>query len=288
MNDHFPPDDRAEMYDTLLIDRALFGLDEQAEVELDKLSRELGQRQAGESYDDTYELCAAAFDLAVFREESENLPNQLRMRIVADAEKYLPVSTSELTAHHPPTSITGGAEDEVRPSTQRTNAFRRRDWIGLIVIAACIAFILFGILPSREQPVNVADYSVQKRYENLLSSGAEDLKQIPWQRTQDNTDPGGKVVWCDSLQEGFMLIEGLPKNDPTVEQYQLWIFDRERDERYPVDGGVFDIESDGSSLIPIRAKLGVSEATMFAITIERTGGVVVSSRERLPLLAIVK
>ena len=40
--------------------------------------------------------------------------------------------------------------------------------------------------------------------------------------------------------------------------------------------------------MPIQAKLHVEEVYMFAITIEKPGGVVVSSRERLPLLAKVE
>ena len=80
----------------------------------------------------------------------------------------------------------------------------------------------------------------------------------------------------------------MPVNDQAQRQYQLWIFDRNQDEKTPVDGGVFDITSDGEVIIPIRAKLRVAEAYLFAVTIEKPGGVVVSSRERLPLLASVK
>jgi hypothetical protein len=37
-----------------------------------------------------------------------------------------------------------------------------------------------------------------------------------------------------------MSLKNLAVNDPTQNQYQLWIVDPERDE-LPVDGGVFDI-----------------------------------------------
>ncbi len=83
-----------------------------------------------------------------------------------------------------------------------------------------------------------------------------------------------------------MRIEGLSANDPTVSQYQLWIFDEQRDERYPVDGGVFDIPVEGMEvLVPIRAAVQVERATLFAVTVERPGGVVVSDRERIVLVA---
>ena len=54
-----------------------------------------------------------------------------------------------------------------------------------------------------------------------------------------------------------------------------------------MDGGVFDVSADGEVIVPIDPKLGVVDPTLFAVTIEKPGGVVVSSRERLPLLASV-
>jgi anti-sigma-K factor RskA len=82
-----------------------------------------------------------------------------------------------------------------------------------------------------------------------------------------------------------MVFRNMRRNDPTTEQYQLWIFDKDRDERYPVDGGVFDITESGECIVPIHAAVQVNEAALFAVTIERPGGVVVSDRSRLPLLA---
>ena len=81
-----------------------------------------------------------------------------------------------------------------------------------------------------------------------------------------------------------MLFEGLPANDPSEGQYQLWIFDPERPADYPVDGGVFD-SSGGSVRVPIDAKLVVNDPSLFAVTYERPGGVVVSTRERLIVTA---
>jgi hypothetical protein len=83
---------------------------------------------------------------------------------------------------------------------------------------------------------------------------------------------------------------GLPANDPKRYQYQLWIFDADRDERFPVDGGVFDIApatADGDVIVPIRAKLPVGRPGLFALTRERPGGVVVSDRKEIACLAKV-
>ena len=74
-------------------------------------------------------------------------------------------------------------------------------------------------------------------------------------------------------------------NDPTQFQYQLWIFDKDRDDKYPVDGGVFDVGPDGEVVVKISAKLHVNEPVLFAVTVEQPGGVVVSDRSRIAVTA---
>jgi hypothetical protein len=96
----------------------------------------------------------------------------------------------------------------------------------------------------------------------------------------------GDVIWDPRTQTGYMRFVGLPRNDPNVAQYQLWIFDGTRDDRFPVDGGVFNISGvrDGE-VVAIHARLRVAVPLMFAVTIERPGGVVVSDRSRIAALA---
>ena len=95
----------------------------------------------------------------------------------------------------------------------------------------------------------------------------------------------GEVIWNDEKQEGYMSLENLEVNDPTQNQYQLWIVDPERDE-LPVDGGVFDItQNDGKSVIPIRNALAINKPVAFVITLEQPGGVVKSKQEIVVALA---
>lgn len=92
----------------------------------------------------------------------------------------------------------------------------------------------------------------------------------------------GDVVWDPASQRGAMRFVGLQTNDPGSQQYQLWIFDGQRDQAYPVDGGVFDIPAGATeAVIPIDAKILVHDAKAFVITMEPTGGVVVSDRSRV-------
>lgn len=97
----------------------------------------------------------------------------------------------------------------------------------------------------------------------------------------------GEVVWSGARQEGVMRFAGLEAN-PTGLQYQLWIFDAGRDERFPVDGGVFDVPGEADVVeVPIDARLPVDRPTLFAVTLEPAGGVVVSDRTRLATVATV-
>jgi anti-sigma-K factor RskA len=119
---------------------------------------------------------------------------------------------------------------------------------------------------------------------------AADVVRVAWSSTNDPAGRGetGEVVWSSARQEGFMIFRGIAANDPSKTQYQLWIFDSARDERYPVDGGVFDVDaSRGEVVIPITAKVRVSDPTLFAVTVEPPGGVVVSKRERIVVTAKV-
>jgi hypothetical protein len=109
-----------------------------------------------------------------------------------------------------------------------------------------------------------------------------------WRAGSDPTGlhVSGDVVWDPRTQTGYMRFVGLPRNDPNVAQYQLWIFDGTRDDRFPVDGGVFNVSGlrDGE-VVAIHAKLKVAVPLVFAVTIERPGGVVVSDRSRIAALA---
>ena len=93
-----------------------------------------------------------------------------------------------------------------------------------------------------------------------------------------------------------MLIKGLEPNDPRFQQYQLWIWDKDRepdpanptplaDTVHPVDGGVFDVNDEGEAVIPIKATLVVDQPYLFAVTVERPGGVAKSAKGQVPIIA---
>lgn len=123
--------------------------------------------------------------------------------------------------------------------------------------------------------------------DSLVANDAA-LRRGTFNGTEDPAGVGatGEVLWSGDAQRGVMRLVGLQPNDRTRLQYQLWIFDKARDQRYPVDGGVFDVPAGATEvLVPINARVPVGEAAMFAVTVEPAGGVVVSTRERIALLA---
>ncbi|NNE07200.1 MAG: anti-sigma factor, partial [Gemmatimonadetes bacterium] len=158
-----------------------------------------------------------------------------------------------------------------------------------LAAAALVLIMLGGWWTSVRQTVqqDLAERTPEELREILLAEG-EDVLLTPLTATADPSaaDAGGEVSWSPLLQTGYMTIVGLEPNDPAQSQYQLWIFDATRDERFPVDGGVFDVPAGADEVvIPIDAKIEVREATLFAITVEKPGGVVVSDRERIVLVA---
>lgn len=74
---------------------------------------------------------------------------------------------------------------------------------------------------------------------SLLAPGRHLLK-AEWASGGDATGAAlhGDVVLDPVSQVGYMRFVALTRNIPSQEQYQLWIFDSVRDQRYPVDGGV--------------------------------------------------
>lgn len=239
----------------LLADRATRGLDAEHVDDLDRLIRE-----ADEFDIDSVDRAAAALDL-VFLDpaEIEPMPAELRSRI----EDRL---TSLASEERPEGD--GRIAGRIGP----LGAF------GWLAAAACLA--LAGVLwmsPARQGTApSLAEVA-----------SAPDAIRASWSPGPDETgaNASGEVIWSDSRQAGYMVFRGLPRLDPEEYVYQLWIFDPDKDE-HPVDGGVFNIAPGATEArIPINAKLPVDDPTMFAVTIEQPGGVVVSKQERVPVLA---
>jgi hypothetical protein len=305
----------------LLLDRALNGLTPPEAAELAGL---------GADGDDSFDLAAAALDVATVR--IEPMPAGVADRILAAASAALrspgpariretgapPIVPQTLTGVVPARVIDTRPPRLVEPEppalaaplapaplpappfpAQRGQvvnlADRRRSRAPMIAAwaaaAACLALAVGAVLWARGRelsqvatPTSPTPTPSAARAE-LLAAG--DTAMLPWKSTGDAAAQGasGDVVWSPTQQRGYMRFRGLAPNDPKVSQYQLWIFDKLRDDKFPVDGGVFDVDGTGEVIVPISAKLRVGDAVLFAVTVEAPGGVVVSKRERIVVTA---
>ncbi len=248
-----------------------------------------------------WEVAAAAVELAVLSRDRgplPALPSELAERIRRHAPAHLPQVFA--SGARPATPADGG-----RSARQSDGRSASPSWLAAAGwwTAACLAGLLLWqwsglprVAPPAAEPAAAA--SLAELRGQLLAEDPAAVT-VAWKKASDDpsvvageaeietTGGLGDVVWSSARQQGFMRFRGLAANDPAVAQYQLWIFDAERNEAYPVDGGVFDVpaEADGDVVVRIDPRLPVSRATAFAITVEQPGGVVVSTRERLPLLA---
>lgn len=248
MSKSFLDDDRLV---DLLAERATSGLDAAGEAELaERLAAYPGVTA------DAFETPVAALSLAS-RAPLEPLPSALRARLLAAAPQ-------------PVTRL------EPRVRTQRPD-------YGWWAAAAAFLLAIAGWYP-RLMPTHEVVVSDAERFAALAAQPG--VVHSPFAPTADPGGAGatGELVWDPRTQTGYMHFRRLPANDPSQHQYQLWIFDAGRDDRYPVDGGVFDVRGD-EVIVPIHARLPVGRPVLFAVTVERPGGVVVSGREHIVVAA---
>ncbi len=263
----------------LLIDEALEGLSEGEARELRELLPE------GAEPDSSYSHTAAAVALSMLAPEP--LPAHLTAELLrAGVERRsqvdhlvpaLPLTPPDLPAVPP----------QPRPPRRRPSVAWLAAAVGLGLAVTSLVLrppprVIEVVGPPPSPPPPAA-----ARAELLRT--ARDVVTLPWTRTQDPAGQTvtGDVVWSNAAQRGYMRFRGLPRNDKAALQYQLWIFDKKRDQRYPVDGGVFDSSGD-EIIVPITAKILIHAPTLFAVTVEKPSGVVVSQRERIVVTAAVK
>tara|TARA_B110000116_G_scaffold162118_1_gene140205 strand:+ start:2406 stop:3212 length:807 start_codon:yes stop_codon:yes gene_type:complete len=163
----------------------------------------------------------------------------------------------------------------------KINAFMRSLFDQPTYAWAITALLVMGISFSM---IEFKNYNSDFRYlpleRVLLQSTSNDLVEYPWySKKSDFAMTKGDIVWSNKSQKGFIKISGMPVNDPSKNQYQIWIIDPLK-YKQPVDGGVFNVNvTDQDIIIPINPKLPILNAKGFAITLEQPGGVVVSSQE---------
>lgn len=274
----------------LLIERALWGLD-------DDQARELEAAQGEGAWDgnDPFDLAVASLAVAFATERgAEPVPESVRRSLNATGRGFVEGRRSPppFRLKPDPAPAPSTPASSAKTGLSGTSPFGLLGWLAA---AACLAF---AMLANRPAPVLNDEQRLA-----LLERTATDLVRASWVGLGAIGAPAhpldhgvaGVVVWSDERDEGYMLISGIEPNDPSRFQYQLWIFDADRPTgdlprfraeglpeiltQRPVDGGVFDVTDSCEVLVPIRAKLPVGRGVLFAVTREPPGGVVVSDRD---------
>lgn len=289
--------DKKERLLELLADQAIFGLSEEELIELGKLKNQFPD------WEDEFAFEEAAATIALSNVDvQETLPVNLRKNILADAEQFFGSAeeTQNVFGFAPETKSSGGAlatETNVVESTPKTPFWQ---WLGWgLATAACVA-LAFNIWFTRLQPTQeiaktpppptatpTPELTLEQKRQQFLAS-ANDLVKTEWTSPNKEEQISGDIVWSDSAQQGYMRFRGLRVNNQQKETYQLWIFDETQDEKTPIDGGIFDVSEQGEVIVPIDPKLKVRNPKMFAVTVEKPGGVVVSKREKIAAIAKVE
>ena len=257
----------------LLIKQVTEGLSPEEQRELDVLDNE-----AASAYARDLEHAAAAISVAGTAQPGP-MPAALRARIEAQLETAVRASTSsgrgtprdgvERRAATSGTAAVAAPRREARPA----GGPRPRVWCSRCS-AGC------ALRPCTWPGASAADTNAM-RCSHRQSRRAADSTRCN-RRTGGGRRQGRCGVGSSHPTRLLARFVGLKPNDPAQHQYQLWIFDGDRDQRYPVDGGVFNVPANADQVVvPIRAQLTVHEAKAFAVTIEQPGGVVVSGREHV-------
>jgi hypothetical protein len=276
-------EDFPDWFVDLLLLRATDGLDESQQRMFDKFVEEYANPQKIELEAEKAELAVAAIDLnfqSSEPEEENTLPEGLRRKVLEGAKEHFKTEP-----------VTKVAEEKVEKA--RKDGLTSREALAWLAAAAAVTLLLTGWnpfagpSPSSSGTEIVAEKTAEEKFDDFVAAEEADLIRVPWKATDESSLASGEVVWRDSSQMGFMVFNGLRPNNPLQFQYQLWIFDSKTGSSNPVDGGVFDVPTGETAVIPIDARIPISQPTTFAVTEEIPGGVVVSTQEKLPLLAEV-
>lgn len=267
----------------LLALRATEGLDTESQRIFDALV-EADPALADEA--NAYEQAAAAADVAMLNRAGVSgvFPGGLRDQVTGQAGEHVRPTVE------PNLRIAGSAADVPTPAARQS--LLSPAMLGWAAAAAAMIALVFVLAQPPRTEVQVVEVRVpvetdpaepplNEQYAQLADTEGTVAAQWGYNAADGEErfkDATGEIIFNADTQTGYMKLAGLPVNDPTKEQYQLWIVDATRGEENTnrIDGGVFNVSAEGEVIIPVTAKLNARQPIVFAITVETPGGVVES------------
>lgn len=265
----------------------------------DRATGDIAPESDGWREPDEYELAAAEAAVVYAELEGERMPGALRGKLQTIAEqgtwKRTAPADSDVAGRISQRPATDG---EIKmpplPSAGRTSGTGNNTVLsaaGWLAAAAAITIAAVGWMrPATVSPDDsrtVAQESIEDRLAALEQAPATVSSEwIAWPAgtlapADIDPRPGaedvqGRFVWNEAQQEGYMVFENMPVNDPTLEQYQLWLVSS--DHEHPIDGGVFNVATSDRVIVPITPKIRATNLAALGVTVEKPDGVVVSDR----------
>lgn len=163
--------------------------------------------------------------------------------------------------------------------------------LGWLVAAAAVAFATLTYVNS--QPGNRNINALRDQVQQLASKPG--TISIPWTPMGEYAKQGitGNVYWNNEEQTGYIRFRGVKPNDPAIAQFQLWVFDKAQGP-VPTAAGVFDVRTPeasttegGEYIVQIKPAIRVTDAQMFAISVEQSGGKMTPNTNDLVMTAPV-
>lgn len=279
----------------LMADAVTEGLAPQDQAGLDRLLHDHAEAR-GEL--EAYELAATAAELALSDAATwQSLPAGMRDQLIASATPYVTEPQPDESLASPPHSFAEAREQAAHAQGKASAGFawngpQALGWYAAIAALIALAFIISRpptetvieverVVEVPAQPKVPTQTPLDEQYTQLAAKPG--VVAAPWGFNADGGDERfanatGQIIFDPETQTGYMKLSGLPVNDPDQEQYQLWIVDADRPDETTnrVDGGVFDVTDAGEVIVPVNPKITAAQPVVFALTIERPGGVVVS------------
>jgi anti-sigma-K factor RskA len=242
----------------LLADEALEGLTPEQELELEAL---LAAGHTDEQY--TIAHTAAVLQVCLMTpRDFEPMPGHVFERLCAAGQSWAAATASV-------------RKEEPLPFTP---AVRKRAtrlvlaWGPWLAVAASLLLAVLAWWPAAKADSVAVAQRDPNHFTIQWAAWSPDMKGIK-----------GQVCWSQCKKCGYMKLAGLPANDPSREQYQLWIVD-DRGMNQRISGGVFDSTGD-EVVMPIHPGILIRDPKMFAVTLEPPGGTWVSDLSRKVAIA---
>jgi hypothetical protein len=263
----------------LLIDRALSVLTPAEHEELASLLAQEGLEQ-----DDSFDLAAAALDLATAPSVDDALPAALAAQLERDGRRVIADETrspaaAPRSARAGGSTTAAGAQVVVMPL--REAAAPARDWTrwaGWIAAAAALVLVIGKSADKPASPPAGAAGQAATTTTSSSSSLAPPLRTVAGVAANDPRAAGAsaELSWSDSTGRGELKVRGLAPGD-----YEVWVEDGARGDRYRLAAGAFTVHGGADSVVPVTPAIRPLRATRLLVTTTTEG------HEPQPMVVVV-